>query len=77
MMAIAGNVKADCNITLWKTSATSKTAYTKNGESISESIRIKLADQCKFDLKLMSLEQKRAFDINKLQKRLKKLKGTY
>lgn len=76
MMAIAGNVKAECSIILWKTSATSKTAYTKDGDSISESVRDKLASQCKFNLKLMSVEQKRKFDINRLEKRLKKIKGT-
>lgn len=76
MMAIAGNVKAECSIILWKTSVTSKTAYTKDGDSISESVRDKLASQCKFNLKLMSVEQKRKFDINRLEKRLKKIKGT-
>lgn len=64
-----------CTIKLLKKSPTSKTAYTLKGESISDSIINKLRPQCNFELRLMSLAEKRHFDIKNLQKRLVKLKG--
>ncbi len=79
MLGYAANAQAttsgNCVIHLKKKSALTKTAYTKSGESISASIIKKLSDQCEFKVSLMSLAEKRAFDIKRLRARLTKLRG--
>lgn len=69
-------LSSSCTINLVKKSATSKTNYTPQGESISSKIVAKLKPQCKFNIRLMSLAEKRQFDINRLKARLKKLRGS-
>lgn len=75
LVVTAQSANAQCSITLYKTKADSKTTYTKAGESISKKVIEKLSPQCSFDVRVMSAEQKRKMDINKLTKRLKKLQG--
>lgn len=76
LFALISNAYAsNCNITLYKTSATSKTAYTKSGVSVSGKVIAGLKAQCKVSTPLMSLEHKRQFDIMRVRTRLAKLMG--
>lgn len=66
-------VKASCNITLYKKTIDAKTSYTLDGDSVSKRVIEKLSPVCKFTVKAMSGDQKRAMTIKSLQKRLAKL----
>lgn len=66
-------LKAACTIDLYKKKLDAKTSYTLDGVSISKTIVTKLSSQCKFNIKLMSEEQKRKMAIARLKKKLVKL----
>lgn len=67
------SAQANCNITLYTKTVGSKTAYTLEGDSISQRVREKLSKQCTFNIKAMSAAQKKAMNIKSLKKRLAKL----
>lgn len=65
----------DCVITLYKKKETAKTVYTSQGESISLKTLVKLSDQCVIKTPVMSESMKKKIEIERLQKKLNKLKA--
>ena len=62
-----------CTINVVKKKPAAKSAFLKNGESISRRMMEKLSGQCEIKVRIMTRAELRAHKIMRLKKRLKKL----
>jgi len=69
------SASAACELTLSLKKDGAKTAYAANGVSISSKIREALSTQCSIKYRVMTKEEIKKMDIERLQKRLSKLQA--